>query len=63
MGEDAAPKPDQETKALLKRDPFAGLGSYQAVMEFEWWHPLRLGDRCRVLQGNEACVATWIGRE
>ncbi|WP_433761364.1 FAS1-like dehydratase domain-containing protein [Nocardia sp. CA-135398] len=50
MGEDAAPKPDAETKALLKRDPFAGLGSYQAVMEFEWWQPLRLGDRSRVLQ-------------
>ncbi|MFI6361392.1 MaoC family dehydratase N-terminal domain-containing protein [Nocardia sp. NPDC050630] len=50
MGEDAAPKPDAETKALLKGDPFAGLGSYQAVMEFEWWQPLRLGDRSRVLQ-------------
>jgi acyl dehydratase len=50
MGEDAAPKPDPGVKALLKGDPFAGLGSYQAVMEFEWWRPLRLGDRCRVLQ-------------
>lgn len=50
MGEDAAPKPDPETKALLKGDPFAGLGSYQAVMEFEWWRPLKLGDRCKVLQ-------------
>ncbi len=50
MGEDAAPKPDAETKTLLKGDPFAGLGSYQAVMEYEWWQPLRLGDRCRVLQ-------------
>jgi acyl dehydratase len=50
MGEDAAPKPDAETKALLKGDPFAGLGSYQAVMEYEWWRPLRLGDRCRVYQ-------------
>ncbi|MEV2218375.1 MaoC family dehydratase N-terminal domain-containing protein [Nocardia vinacea] len=50
MGEDAAPKPDAETKAVLKGDPFAGLGSYQAVMEFEWWQPLRLGDRSRVLQ-------------
>jgi acyl dehydratase len=50
MGEDAAPVPDAETKALLKGDPFAGLGSYQAVMEFEWWRPLVLGDRCRVLQ-------------
>ncbi|MFJ9127762.1 MaoC family dehydratase N-terminal domain-containing protein [Streptomyces sp. NPDC102340] len=50
MGEDAAPTPDPETKALLKGDPFAGLGSYQAVMEFEWWRPLTLGDRCRVLQ-------------
>ena len=50
MGEDAAATPDAATKALLKGDPFAGLGSYQAVMEFEWWRPLRLGDRCRVLQ-------------
>lgn len=50
MGEDAAPKPDPETKAILKGDPFAGLGSYQAVMEFEWWRPLMLGDRCKVLQ-------------
>src|ERR1700712_3999832 len=49
MGEDAAPKPDAETKALLKGDPFAGLGSYQAVMEFEWYRPLLLGDRCTVL--------------
>jgi acyl dehydratase len=52
MGEDAAPKPDPDTKALLKGDPFAGLGSYQAVMEFEWWRPLLLGDRCRVLQAQ-----------
>lgn len=52
MGEDAAPKPDPETKALLKGDPFAGLGSYQAVMEFEWWRPLQLGDRCKVLQAQ-----------
>lgn len=52
MGEDAAPKPDAETKALLRGDPFAGLGSYQAVMEFEWLRPLQLGDRCRVLQAQ-----------
>jgi acyl dehydratase len=52
MGEDAAPKPDPQTKALLKGDPFAGLGSYQAVMEFEWWRPLQLGDRCRVLEAQ-----------
>ncbi|WP_181784015.1 FAS1-like dehydratase domain-containing protein [Pseudonocardia pini] len=52
MGEDAAPKPDPETKALLKGDPFAGLGSYQAVMEFEWWRPLQLGDRCTLLQAQ-----------
>lgn len=49
MGEDAAPTPDPETKAILKGDPFAGLGSYQAVMEFEWYRPLVLGDRCRLL--------------
>jgi acyl dehydratase len=52
MGEDAAPKPDPETKAILKGDPFAGLGSYQAVMEFEWWRPLGLGDSCKVLQSQ-----------
>ncbi|MBV6756201.1 FAS1-like dehydratase domain-containing protein [Rhodococcus opacus] len=52
MGEDAAPTQDAETKALLKGDPFAGLGSYQAVMEFEWWNPLVLGDRCHVLQAQ-----------
>ncbi|MFI0961281.1 MaoC family dehydratase N-terminal domain-containing protein [Streptomyces sp. NPDC021080] len=50
MGEDAAPKPDAETRALLKGDPFAGLGSYQAVMEYEWWRPLEQGDRCRMLE-------------
>jgi acyl dehydratase len=49
MGEDAAPKPDAETRAILKGDPFAGLGSYQAVMEFEFFRPLVLGDRCKLL--------------
>ncbi|WP_375482531.1 MaoC family dehydratase N-terminal domain-containing protein [uncultured Jatrophihabitans sp.] len=49
MGEDAAPAPDAETKALLKGDPFAGLGSYQAVMDFEWYRPLVLGDTCKLL--------------
>jgi acyl dehydratase len=32
---------------LLKGDPLVGVGSYQAVMEFEWFHPLRLGNRVR----------------
>ncbi|CAJ63505.1 MULTISPECIES: FAS1-like dehydratase domain-containing protein [Frankia] len=54
MGEDAAPRPDPETKALLRGDPFAGLGSYQAVMEFEWWRPFALGDRAR-------CLRTQVG--
>jgi acyl dehydratase len=49
MGEDAAPQPDDDTRALLKGDPFAGLGSYQAVMEFEWFRPLVLGDTCKLL--------------
>lgn len=49
MGEDLAPRPDAATKAMLRGDPFAGLGSYQAVMEYEWWRPLRLGDSCRLL--------------
>jgi acyl dehydratase len=45
MGQPGAPPHDPETKALLKGDPLAGLGSYQAQMEIEWWRPLRLGDR------------------
>jgi acyl dehydratase len=44
MGVSDAPKPTPEQKALLKGDPLIGLGSYQAVMEFEWWRPLMLGD-------------------
>jgi acyl dehydratase len=65
MGEDAAPTPDPSTKALLRGDPFAGLGSYQAVMEFEWWRPLALGDRCQVLQtqvGVQAKRSSFGGR-
>lgn len=45
MGEADAPALTAETKAKLKGDPLVGLGSYQAVMEFEWWRPLHLGDR------------------
>lgn len=44
MGEPAA-TPSDEQKALLKGDPLAGLGSYQSAMEFEWWRPLKIGDR------------------
>jgi acyl dehydratase len=47
MGEHDAPPPTPEQKALLKGDPLVGLGSYQAEMSFEWWRPLRLGDRLR----------------
>lgn len=52
MGEDSAPTPTAEQKQVLKGDPFAGLGSYQAVMEFEWWNPLRRGDRCHMVQAQ-----------
>lgn len=45
MGEYDAPLPTPEEKALLKGDPLVGLGSYQAVMDFEWWRPLQIGDR------------------
>lgn len=44
MGENITPKPTGETKALLKGDPWAGLGSYQARMDYEWWRPYKLGD-------------------
>ncbi|MGE0307387.1 MAG: MaoC family dehydratase N-terminal domain-containing protein [Acidimicrobiia bacterium] len=53
MGEDASPKPTPpENKAVLKGDPFAGLGSYQAVMDFEWWTPLYIGDELKCLRSQ-----------
>ncbi len=53
MGEDASPRPvPPENKALLRGDPFAGLGSYQAVMEFEWWRPIGLGDQLKCLRSQ-----------
>jgi hypothetical protein len=47
MGEDdgAGSRISAEEKARLKGDPLAGLGSYQAVMSFEWWRPQMVGDR------------------
>ncbi|MFJ8927533.1 MaoC family dehydratase N-terminal domain-containing protein [Streptomyces sp. NPDC102364] len=51
MGENAV-EPDAEGKALLKGDPFAGLGAYQAAMEFEYYRPLRLGDRCSSIRSQ-----------
>ena len=57
MGEDASPRPvPPENKAALRGDPFAGLGQYQAVMEFEWWRPQRLGDRCKCLRSQVGVV-------
>jgi acyl dehydratase len=50
MGENAAPKLTPEQKELLKGDPFAGLGSYQAVMDFEYYRPLTAGDRCDAIR-------------
>lgn len=47
IGEPDAPPLDAMQKSLLKGDPLIGIGSYQAGMEFEWWQPLRLGDRVR----------------
>lgn len=57
MGEDASPRPiPAENKAILKGDPFAGLGSYQAVMEFEWWNPLFIGDGLKCLRAQVGVV-------
>ena len=50
MGDSAAPPLTAEQKQELKGDPFAGLGSYQAVMEFEYYRPLLAGERCQVLR-------------
>jgi acyl-CoA thioesterase FadM len=52
MGENAAPELTAAQKQLLKGDPFAGLGSYQAAMEFDYFRPLRAGDRCRALRAQ-----------
>ena len=52
MGENAAPPLTAEQKELLKGDPFAGLGSYQAAMEFEYYRPLAAGDRCKVIRAQ-----------
>jgi acyl dehydratase len=50
MGENAAPPLTPEQKQELKGDPFAGLGSYQAAMEFEYYRPLQAGDRCQAIR-------------
>lgn len=47
MGESDVPPQTDEERATLKGDPLIGLGSYQAVMEFEWWRPLMAGDGMR----------------
>ncbi|MFT4265279.1 MAG: MaoC family dehydratase N-terminal domain-containing protein [Nocardioides sp.] len=52
MGESAAPALTEEQRHLLKGDPFAGLGSYQAAMEFEYYRPLRLGDTCNLIRAQ-----------
>jgi acyl dehydratase len=50
MGENAAQALTPEQKQELKGDPFAGLGSYQAAMEFEYYRPLQAGDRCQAMR-------------
>lgn len=65
MGEPDAPPMDPETRELMRGDPLAGLGSYQASMEFEWWRPLELGDRCAVreaLVGVDVREGRFAGR-
>ena len=48
MGEADQPELTAEQKTILKGDPLAGLGAYQAVMEYEWWRPLRQNDKLKV---------------
>lgn len=45
MGRPASPALSPEMKTKMKGDPLVGLGSYQAMMEFEWWTPLYAGDQ------------------
>lgn len=48
MGEADQPPLTPEQKDILKGDPLAGLGAYQAVMEYEWWRPLKVNDTLKV---------------
>jgi acyl dehydratase len=48
MGEPIIPNHTPEERAIVKGDPLAGLGAYQAVMEYEWWRPLEINDRLRM---------------
>ena len=50
VGENVTPRPSPEIKEILRGDPFAGLGSYQARMEFEWWRPFNQGDRVKKMK-------------
>lgn len=50
VGENITPRPTPEIKAILRGDPWAGLGSYQARMDFEWWRPFNHGDRVKKLR-------------
>jgi acyl dehydratase len=52
MGENAAPPLAPGQRQALQGDPFAGLGSYQAAMEFEYYRPLVAGDRCRAVRAQ-----------
>ncbi|MFE5027500.1 MaoC family dehydratase N-terminal domain-containing protein [Streptomyces sp. NPDC056656] len=64
MGENAIEQ-TADAKALLRGDPLAGLGAYQAAMEFEYYRPLRLGDRCasvRAQVGVEVKESSFGGR-
>ena len=51
VGENVTPRPSPEIKEIMRGDPFAGLGSYQARMDFEWcrpdWRRDRSGSRGR----------------
>lgn len=40
--------PTDAEKQIVKGDPLAGTGSYQAVMDFEWWRPLKQGDTVKL---------------
>lgn len=52
MGENAVTEWTPEQKQALKGDPFAGFRSYQSLVEFEYYRPLRAGDRCQVMRAQ-----------
>jgi acyl dehydratase len=54
VGENAVSEWTADQASTLKGDPFRGFSSYQSSAEFEFYRPLRAGDRCYILRAQVA---------